>query len=243
MRKLYKSPVLLLALGILVIGTSTATATRAAMVYQTTAERVNFSTAIFSVNLMENVDGEYVSLSDTQGLQFPEIQKDDSFKIGKRYEEDVKVVNNSNADTGYSEYVRVVVRKSWSDENGKNTNLDPSLIKLDIADGWYLNDSESTPERAVYYMTSPLACGNEAQFLEGITVDNSVTSFVTTTETEASIVNEYTYNGESVYIQLTADAVQTHNSEDAIYAAWGVKATCSAADDGNIITIDGKPTE
>lgn len=242
MKKFYKNPLIILAIGILVLGASSVTATRAAMVAQTAAERVNFKTVALSVDLQEMVENEYVSLEDNDGLTFPEIAADETIKIGKKYTEQVRVVNDSNNETGYSEYVRVVVRKSWY-KDGKNTDLDPALIKLEVADGWFLNEAESTAEKSVYYMNTPLACGNSADFIKSVSIDSTVTEFVVNTGTETVITNEYIYNGESAYIQLQADAVQTHNAEDAIYAAWGVKATCSAQDDGNILSINGKSTQ
>lgn len=242
MKKFYKNPLLILALGLLIISAGSISATRAAMVYQSAAERVNFSTAEISVEIKELTDDGYVTIGEQGGLTFPEVAKDDSFKIGKKYKESVKLVNNSNEATGYSEYVRVVVRKSWY-KDGKSTDLDPSLINLEVADGWYENKAEGTSEQAVYYRLTPLGCGNEAEFLKSISVDNKITKLVSTKETETSIETEYLYSGESVYIQLQADAVQTHNAEDAIYAAWGVKAKCDAVDDGKIIKIGDVATQ
>ena len=245
MKKIIKNPLLILGMGILIIAASSATATRAAIVYQTEAERVNFSTAVFSVDLQENVDGKYVSLNDETGLQFPEIKKDDALKIGKKYTEEVKVVNNSNPDTGYSEYVRVVVRKSWFKDGKKQTALDPSLINIETASGWILNNDESTEEMSVYYRTSPLPCGEEVPFITAVTIKDEVTSFVTNIGTETEIRNVYKYDDESAYIQLQADAVQTHNAKDAIFAAWGVYAQFpeGVVDDGDIISISSKAKE
>ncbi len=242
MKKLIKNPLILLALGLIIIVSGSVGATRAALVYQTQAERVNFSTATISVELQENTGDGYAAISE--GLQFPNIAADESFKVGKKYSENVRVVNNSNSETGYAEYVRVVVRKNWY-KDGKSTNLDPDLIKLETADGWYLNPDETTKEQTVYYMTSPLGCGNAADFLVSIKVDNTVTEYVETAdgETTGTIVNQYLYDGEQIQIEIQADAVQTHNAEDAIYAAWGIKATCDAVDDGNIVTIGGKAVQ
>jgi len=245
MKNKIKSPLILLAVGILIIGASTAGATRAAMVYQSKIERVNFSTAELSIDLMEEVDGEYQSIDEETPLSFSAVANDTSFKIGKKYAENVRVVNNSNQTTGYSEYVRVVVRKSWFND-GKQTNLDPELIKIYVADGWYLNEDESTKEQEVYYLTSPLGCGNGVDFITGIKIDNKITKYVEVVPVDADspeiasyVENIYLYNGENVYIELQADAVQTHNGADAIYAAWGVRATCDAVDDGNIVEVNG----
>ncbi len=243
MKKIIKRPLVILALGILIVGASTVTATRAAIVYQTEAEKVNFSTAVFSVDLQENVDGKYVSLDDKTGLQFPEIKKDGSLKIGKKYTEDVKVVNNSNPDTGYSEYVRVVVRKSWVRNDKKQTILDLELINIETASGWIENKAESTDEMSVYYRTTPLACGEEAPFITSVTINSDITKYVTNVGTETEIKNEYKYDGESANIELQADAVQTHNAADAMYAAWGVRAEFTDLDDGNITSISGSPVK
>lgn len=251
MKKIYKNPLVILILGIIIIAASSAGAARAAIIYQTEAERVNFSTATFSIDLQEKVDGDYVSLGEESGLSFPEIVADENIKIGKKYVEDVRVVNNSNPETGYKEYVRVVVRKSWF-KDGKSTKLDPELIKLEVADGWFLNEAESTKETSVYYRTTPLNCGDTSDFITGITVDNKVTTYVDTKSSDitndggikigTNIEYEYLYNGQEVYLQLQADAVQTHNSENAIYAAWGINATCDAQDDGTITAIGGVAT-
>ena len=219
MKKLYKNPLLILILGLVVISAGSITATRAAMVYQSAAERVNFSTAEISVEIKELVDNGYVTVDKQKGLSFPEVAKDQNFKI-----------------------VRVVLRKSWF-KGGKSTDLDPSLINIEVADGWYKNEAESTAEQSVYYMLTPLGCGKEVEFVKSISVDNKVTNLITQKETETSIETEYLYSGESLFVQIQADAVQTHNAEDAIYAAWGVKAKCDTADDGKIISISGVNTQ
>lgn len=230
---------MILALGLIVLGASSVGATRAAIMYQTAAEHVNFSTAVFSVDITGDIaDGK---------LTFPAIENDIEEKgfidIGKKYPETVKIVNNSNEETGYKEYVRVVVQKSWKNaDEKKNQTLDPALIKLEVADGWIINEAESNnndkyKEQTVYYLKKPLECGQEASFITGITVDNKVTQIVKDVTTESTITHEYVYDGQIVDVSIRADAVQTHNAEEAIYAAWGVKATCSAIDDGDIVSI------
>ena len=246
MKKIFKNPLFLMAIGLMVIGASTIGATRAAFSYQTAAERVNFSTAEISVDILEEVEEEYISVKESGELQFSSIKADEKFKPGKLYQENVKLVNNSNQETGYQEYVRVVVRKSWY-KDGKDTSLNPKLIDLKVADGWYENPAERTEEQKVYYLTSPLACGSEIQFLKGIQISNEITDYVYTvpvTDEEGGAIqgcvqNVYKYNDMKVYIQIQADAVQTHNGKDAIYAAWGIKAECDDVDDGNIISING----
>jgi hypothetical protein len=246
MKNKLKNPLVVLALGLIIIASGSAGAARAAIVLQSASERVNFSTATISVEIQEQTEDGFETVE--KELAFPEVAKDDKFKIGKEYEEIVRVVNNSNEETGYSEYVRVVVRKNWF-KDGKSTNLDPELITLKVADGWYLNPDESTSEQEVYYMTTPLACGNAAEFLKSIKIEDKLVTYVETkpyvedgTEIAGTIVNEYLYNGQSFQIEIQADAVQTHNGADAIYAAWGIRATCDTEDDGNIVTIGDKAT-
>ncbi|MBR4707289.1 MAG: hypothetical protein IKP29_04460 [Pseudobutyrivibrio sp.] len=242
MKNKYKMPLVILAAGMLIVLASSAGATRAAMVYQSAAQEVDFSTAEFSIDIEEEVDGQYQSLKTANELNFSTIKLDEKFKVGKLYPEKLRVVNNSNEKTGYSEYVRVVLRKSWY-KDGKNTNLDPALIKISVAEGWWENPAESTPEQKVYYRSAPLACGETADFITGIQVDNSITTFVEMKEVEAGIVNEYLYNGEEVFIEIQADAVQTHNAKDAMYAAWGIKASFDAEDDGNITAIGDRAVQ
>ena len=57
MKKNIKSPLAVLVAGLVIIGASSIGATRAAVVYQSAAERINFSTAKLSVILEEEVDG------------------------------------------------------------------------------------------------------------------------------------------------------------------------------------------
>lgn len=238
MKNKYKMPLVILVAGMLIVLASSAGATRAAMIYQSAAQEADFTTAEFSVDIEEEVDGEYKSLRTENGLAFSTIKLDEKFKVGKLYSEKLRVVNKSNEETGYSEYVRVVLRKSWY-KNGKNTNLDPDLIKISVDKDWWENPAESTAEQKVYYLSTPLGCGQAKDFITGIQVDNKITTFVEMKEVEAGIVNEYLYNGEEVFIEIQADAVQTHNAEDAMYAAWGIKASFDAEDDGNITAIGG----
>ena len=248
MKKLFKNPLTLFALAIVLIAGSSVGAASAAFVYTTEAQQVNFSTAQISVALEEaNSDNNY---NQVEKLSFENMQSDNDnggIKIGKKYDEKVRVTNNSNQTTGYAEYVRVIVTKSWKNKEGvKDTTLSPELIKLDIADGWYLDTTASTSEQSVYYLTSPLANGASKDFISAITLDNEIVTkgAVTTSETDdkgyTTITTTYEYNGQTFNVDLEVDAVQTHNAVDAIRGAWGVTATTDKADDGNITSINGK---
>ncbi|MBR5637792.1 MAG: hypothetical protein IKW81_12760 [Pseudobutyrivibrio sp.] len=239
MKKFYKNPLIILVLGIIVIGASTVGATRAALTYQR-IDSIQFKTAEIGVDLVGDIaDGQLVFREIEQ-----DIEVNGSVQLGKVYSSNVQVVNNSNTDTGYSEYVRVVVRKSWKSLNEdeelvKNPTLDPGLIKVyvDTEKGWIENRAERTEEQEVYYLTSPLGCGEAVDLLTGIKVDDLVTTVINNVGTETIIENEYVYDGQYVSVSLQVDAVQSHNTEDAIYGAWGVKVTSDKEDEGNIAIV------
>ena len=246
MKKFYKNPLILLTLGILVIGASTVGATRAAMISQNEADRVNFSTATFSVDILGDIDAE------SGEITFPEMDKDTSIKIGKLYGENISVKNISRGD--YDEYIRVVVRKSWNNNVGteekpryeKNLTLTPQLIELKVDDGWYINQSESTDEQTVYYRLRPVAKNEEVRIITGIKINNKVIKEVNHGVTGTTITNEYSYDGACIGLSIQADAVQTNNSKDAINAAWGIKDSFAAIDStgkettANFVIVDSE---
>ena len=141
---------------------------------------------------------------------------DTTLKIGKEYDEVLAVTNTGSTD----EYVRVTVLRYWTDGNGKAVDLDPSLIKLNFVEGaWSIDAAASTPERTVLYYSSVLgAGGTTSAFVDKLTIDNAVVSSVTTL---ADGTNEFDYENVQFHVQVTADAVQTHNAEAAMTSAWG----------------------
>ena len=84
------------------------------------------------------------------------IAEGDSVKVGQMYDESLTVKNTGQID----QYVRVSVYKYWT-EDGKRTDLDPALIKLETGKGWVEDKSASTPERTVLYCTDKVAVGDE----------------------------------------------------------------------------------
>lgn len=264
LNKKFSKPLLAFGAGIALVLASSVGATRAAIIYQNEAKEVDFDTSYVSVDLFE---GE--SVDDTERvsdvLNFPGVPED-GIHIGQKYDEYVNVVNTSDK---YQEYVRVKVRKYWVKEvNGvleKDTSLDPSLIELSInTNTWKTDDvgfkdkeatsaTGNTVEETVYYLTSPLdktggKTSNVVNFINGITINDSVTTIVDldggTSDASGAltgnVTNNYIYDNASFYVEIEADAVQSHNAVDAIYGAWGVHVECDAEDDGNIIKIEGK---
>ena len=149
----------------------------------------------------------------------------------KDYEEKLSVQNSGSIDN----YVRVTLRKSWQDEEGKKTNLSPELIELDVIEGngWVVDDSASTEERTVLYYTGILPVGAETPaFTESISIDPIIGTKVIKTVEGGVVTYEHEYNGYKFVVEADVDAVQTHNAADAIKSAWGVDVAVSA--DGSI---------
>ena len=253
-------PLFVFGAGLMLVLASSVGATRASIIYQNNAKEVDFDTSYVSVDLYEGATADTTNLVK-DALTFPGMPDDkDAFHIGETYPEYVNVVNSSKL---YSEYVRVKVRKYWVKEvNGvleKDTSLDPSLIDLKVDESvWKVDDAESTTEESVYYLCTPLskAGGTESNvqnFIQGVTISDSVTTIVDlqdsngntfdkTAKLSGNITNSYVYDNASFYIEVEADAVQSHNAANAIYGAWGVHVTCDAEDDGTITSIEGKST-
>ena len=217
---------------------------RAAITYQSDAEAVDFSTSTLTVDLQEERDGEYVSVTKDGALEFTSfIDEEDGGHIGQIYDENVKVVNTSAG--GYDEYVRVMVRRSWVQDGVKSTYLDPSLINLEIASGWVEDVTSSTEEGNVYYYTKPLKKDESALFIDSLMIDNKIVTYVKTVDAtdddgnviEGTVVNEYQYDGQSFLVELRVDALQAHNAEEAMLGAWGIDTTVDS--NGVITSING----
>lgn len=141
---------------------------------------------------------------------------DTSFKIGKEYEEKLAVQNTGSTP----EYVRATVRVYWTDGEGKQLDLNPSLIKLHFVEGggWSIDPDASTDERTVLYYSSLVAAGETTPaFVDTISVDSKVLTAVT----ELQDGTEYDYENMQFNVEVTADAVQDHNGEAAMTSAWG----------------------
>ncbi len=169
------------------------------------------------VQLMEN--GKPVGES---GL----LASTEAAKPGMTYKESISVTNDGSAP----EFVRLVVRKYWTDaENVKDTELDPGLIELGLGKGWKENKKERTEsgEMSVYYLTSQLGVGDTSEAIKNVRVDKSIATMKnkpTTTQKGNKTVYTYTYkyDGYSFNIEAEAQGVQTHNANKAIKSIWGV---------------------
>ena len=243
-------PAVLLTASALLLAGSTAGSARAALTYFSEDYSAQVSISRIGVSLEEN--GETISSRDytednawaeTQGTLFSGLfgEGKESPQLGKAYDDNITVKNSGSIDT----FVRVIVKKSWKDgEGNKDTSLDPDLIRLDFltGNGWMVDEEASTKERTVLYYANALAAGESTAPLldEGaLTIDKSVGSKVTQ-ETEETpqgtlVRTSYAYDGYQFSVEIEADAVQTHNAEDAIQSAWGTQVQVS--EDGSTISL------
>jgi len=149
-------------------------------------------------------------------------------KIGKKYDYKLSVYNDAKvSEGGIAQYVRVTVQKYWVDGNGKNVELDPSLIKFDwnTDEGWRVDEDSSESEgktkykeRTVLYYSNPLNPEQETPPLtKKLYVDPEILKKIS--DGPSGMGNEY--NNVKLHIKATVDAVQTHSEKEAKKSAWG----------------------
>ena len=149
----------------------------------------------------------------------------DNINVGQLYEETITVTNTGTIDP----YVRVSVQKYWT-EDGKRTDLDPALIKLETGGDWAIDEEASTPERTVLYYTDVLPAGETTTpVVTKIGVDGKVATMATQTSEVSgdytTFTTTYDYNDLSFNLEVSADGIQDHNAKDAAISAWGVDAS------------------
>lgn len=191
---------------------------RAALQYLSGDYEADFALEELDVALMEN---DTVVEGDDALLQW--LDKSTNIVPGKTYAENLAAFNNG----AYDEYVRVVINKYWADDTGKRCDLDPSLIELEIVDGWakdtQLNNNAS-PEHMVIYSTEILPVGESRAFVSSFKINSNILKEAAIEETIEgnTITTKYNYDGYTFVIEAEVDAVQTHNAADAVKSAWGI---------------------
>lgn len=230
-----KSILLLSASAILLVG-STVGSTRAALTYYSENYVAGVELSSIGVSLLEN--GETVSSRDyldngewqgeAEGTLLNDFtEKNGKIVPGKKYDEVLSVKNSGNIDS----YVRVTVRTSWRDKEGKDvpvTTLDPSLIDIHFLEdnGWVEDADAATAERRVLYLNRVLEAGETADFADSIRIKpeirNKMTATTEVTDAGTTYTYVYEYDGYSFQVSAEVDAVQTHNAADAVKSAWGV---------------------
>jgi hypothetical protein len=233
--------VVLFALALLLLGSSTVGGARAALNIQ--SEYYNSEVEVYNIGvalLEKQADGEYSMVSGKDGLMGAdseiqaEIAKDGGKLLVNRVYPEVLAVRN-NADI--HEYVRVSVYKYWmtQDADGnwvKTPEMDSKWIHLNFVegDGWTIDDTpgSTTEERTILYYAERLDPngGETTPFLESISIDKDAIRQVTESQTtvgNTTIIEwEYVYNGNRFCIEVLVDGVQDHNVDQAKLSAWGV---------------------
>ena len=236
--------VLLFGAAAVLLVLSTVGSARAALTYYSENYEMQVSVSYIGVSLEENgktvssrsydadnnvteVTGKLLeNLGETAGAE-----GNRALLPGKKYDENLSVTNRGQIDS----YVRVIVRKSWMDKEGKkNTALSPDLICLDMdqagqRNNWIKDESASAGgsdgvyrERMVLYYALPLKPGEATEtFNEAIGVDYAVTGAFSQTVDGNVTTTVYDYDGYAVCLEVEVDAVQTHNGADAVKSAWG----------------------
>ena len=186
-----------------------------------------------AVDITEQVaGGREVTVSDGAFT----LTNDKTLSIGKRYDDVISVKNSGAAD----EYVRVIVRRYWTDADGKRLDLSPEYIDLKETTGW-TKAKGSNEEYSIYYLTNPLKTGETKALFKGFRINEAVktegkkimigSKEYDSDEAAAAAAKEgdvitytYTYDGCKFNVEAEAQSVQTHNSADAIKSLWGVDA-------------------
>lgn len=224
--KLSKVTLALLAAALLLFASGGVMATRAVLTINSNEHVLQLSLDDLDTVLLEN--GNATAQNDRVLLK--DLENTD-IAPGKVYDEALAVKNNAS----YDQYVRLVVRKYWKNEEGQKViDLSPELIQFVFNDAvgyntsdWKLNDAETTDERTVYYYKKVLSGGDTTSALtEGVRIDPSIADDVVVSEREEDgqtiYTYEYTYDGYHFGLEAEAQAVQTHHAEDAIKSVWGV---------------------
>ena len=156
------------------------------------------------------------------------LPEGEQLQLGRTYPEVIAVRNTGSID----QYVRVKLYCYWTNADGsKNTELSPDWIDLHLTNGngWVEDTAARTAERRVLYYTNILPTGAAAPALsDTLTINDKLAAKVTETRTtnaagQTVLTTTYDYDGVQFNIEAEVDAVQTHNAEDAILSAWGVK--------------------
>lgn len=250
LKKKLASPIVTIALfaaaAAMLLG-STIGGARAALTYYSESYTSRVQMYNIGVSLLENGTRiawrDYGEESDgtwdeTEGYLFSNmLREDEKFRMGKTYPEVLSVHNSGSIE----EYVRVYIYKYWENEDGtKNQELTPDMIDLNLVNlgsHWLIDEEASTEERTVLYYRHILGVDEESvPFTDTLTVNGvvaaKVSQVVEINGKYKTIKTIYEYDGVQFGVEVEADAVQTHNAEDAIWSAWGRRV--NIAEDGTL---------
>ena len=196
--------------------------TRADMLYGEGAE-VNLGMSSLNVQLLEN--GKAINQEDqNKGKLLGSINE--SMEPGYTYEEKIAADNDGDLD----EYVRIIVKKYWKDDEGKRIDMDPAMIKLSYGDkdyndsDWVLNPGETTKEQTVYYCRKALPSGETSKPLfDGIKLDAQIAYDYSLKKSDdgKDVTAVYRYDGAQIGLEAEVQSVQSGSADKAITSAWG----------------------
>lgn len=237
-RSFLLKPAFLLSAAALLLAASALGSAQAALTYYSENYSAQMNISSIGVSLTEN--GQRVSYRDyehrddswneRQGRLLEHLlddEKEEKIIPGKKYQERIGVRNSGDIDT----YVRVILYKDWQDADGRrDTFLSPDMIglELDLGRNWILDEKASTTERTVLYYTGILPAGGSTEDLsKTLKIDAGIAAKARETvslneQGHKTITTEYAYDGYRFNLTAEADAVQTHNAQEAIKSAWGV---------------------
>ncbi len=204
----------------------------------TLMEKCENDTAFRAVSWRNYVrNSDYVWDESSSDLLSGMVAPGEKLQIGRKYSEELAVLNSGAIDT----YVRVKVYAYWEGQNEqgvtiKRTDLDPSLIHIefdaDNGNGW-VTDAQAPSdggERTVLYYTPLLTSGSMTpSFTKSVSVDTHILYLVHQTVEGNKIISHYDYDGQSVCLEVEADAVQNHNAQSAIGSVWGRRVTANGS--------------
>lgn len=175
--------------------------------------------ATVKVDLLEN--GNVVASSGEEGILFESISGTKA-DPGYTYQDTVAARNSGNSP----QYVRIIIKKYWTDADGKVTTVDPALIELTTGDGWFENADERSTEQSVYYCKKSVAPGEDsAPLFTGVRINGSIAEEYKI-EADADDPNTlkatYAYDGLSFNVEAEAQAIQYEHANEAVGSAWGV---------------------
>ena len=186
----------------------------------------NIHTAIVENDVVVKGDRTLLGESFAKANPGLEWEKDEKgnysisgFAVGVKYREELCTENVKYDEGTIPQYVRVTVYKYWTKAGTeeKLPNLDPSFIQLHFVTGgdWTIDPAASTAERTVLYYSGIVEPkGRTPIFMDSIYVSPEV---ATLRDKDGKLL----YEGAECHIKATVDAVQTHNSQEAMTGAWG----------------------
>ena len=160
---------------------------------------------------------------------------DKALDPGHPYDDTISVKNTGE----YDEYVRVIVKKYWLDNNKKRLDLSPTYIHLAAAEGWIENAKEATAEQSVWYCKNYVPVGEESAplftsfYIDSEVFTNAAKSVTPTTTGNVTTVT-YDYDDITFVVEIEAQAIQYSSADKAILSAWGVTIVTAS---GGTVTV------